>query len=301
MSYEYRVERINKIINDWGLEKKHDLMARYKVPKKDLQEFKVAVKLYISKALNFSYSDDDEKFITLVDAARNYRKNVTPNGAVVPKREFHLEYNMILRQWCKIIEQMTEKNKKLLSRFRATPNIRIKFSEELDDNVGRGLNTALPHSDAWVEGPWGMNCYFPLFGDVKKNNLHFYTPIKFEERFLSTAATYNDMQWVLEFYKSEKNLLPEKDYICISDYALIHNTMREKGAGTRISIDTTVFVGDHLPHDDRLIEYRSEIPKIGINEFIDAGRSENDEIKDNKTTFSHYTSGKIRSINLEKI
>ena len=98
-----------------------------------------------------------------------------------------------------------------------------------------------------------------------------------------------------------KNGCEKLDYISISDYALIHNTMREKCAGTRISIDTTVFVGDHLPHVDRLIEYRSEIPKIGINEFIDAGKSENDEIKDNKTTFSHYTSGKIRSINLEKI
>jgi murein DD-endopeptidase MepM/ murein hydrolase activator NlpD len=40
---------------------------------------------------------------------------------------------------------------------------------ELCRRIGRGLNTALPHSDAWVEGPWGMNCYFPLFGDVKKN------------------------------------------------------------------------------------------------------------------------------------
>lgn len=298
MTYNYRVERINKIINDWGLEKKHDLMATYKVPNDELREFKLAVKLYISKALNFSYSENDDNFISSVDNARNYRKNVTPNGAVVPKREYHLEYNMILRQWCKIIENMTKKNTKLLSRFRATPNIRIKFSEELDDNVGRGLNTALPHSDAWIEGPWGMNCYFPLFGDIKKNNLHFYTPIKFEERFLSTAATYNDMQWVLKFYKSDKSLSPEKDCITISDYALIHNTMRKKSAGTRISIDTTIFTGNHLPHPDRLIEYRNEIPKIGINEFIDAGRSENDEITNNKTTFSHYTSGKIRSINL---
>ena len=36
---------------------------------------------------------------------------------------------------------------------RVTPNIRIKYGRELSDNENRGLNTQLPHSDAWVEGP----------------------------------------------------------------------------------------------------------------------------------------------------
>ena len=31
----------------------------------------------------------------------------------------------------------------------------------------RVLNTSLPHSDAWSDGPWGMNCFIPLFGDYK--------------------------------------------------------------------------------------------------------------------------------------
>ena len=52
-----------------------------------------------------------------------------------------------------------------------TPNIRVKFGSELKDNINRGLNTSHPHSDAWVEGPWGMNCFFPIIGDYKRNNL----------------------------------------------------------------------------------------------------------------------------------
>ena len=55
----------------------------------------------------------------------------------MPKREFQLEYNLILREWCKIIKTMVEKDKKLLSIFRVTPNIRIKFGKELEDNIGR--------------------------------------------------------------------------------------------------------------------------------------------------------------------
>ena len=86
--------------------------------------------------------------------ARKNRTNITPNGAVVPKREFHLEYNLVLRSWVALIKQITSNNTKLLKLFRVTPNIRIKFGKELIDNKRRGLSTSNPHSDAWVEGPW---------------------------------------------------------------------------------------------------------------------------------------------------
>ena len=49
--------------------------------------------------------------------ARENRKNVTPNGAIVPKKEFQLEYNIILRDWSLTIKNMIKKDKKLLSIF----------------------------------------------------------------------------------------------------------------------------------------------------------------------------------------
>ena len=177
MSLDYRIKRINNISKSWGLNRDHDLIASLPLNKELFNDFKLKIKLYVSKALNFSYESDDEKFIKKVNSSREYRKNVTPNGAIVPKREFQLEYNMILRDWSLIIKNMIEKDKKLLSIFRITPNIRIKYGKELEDNVGRSLSTSHPHSDAWVEGPWGMNCYFPIIGDSNNNNLVFYEPI----------------------------------------------------------------------------------------------------------------------------
>ena len=73
---------------------------------------------------------------------------------------------------------MIKKDKKLLSIFRITPNIRVKYGKELEDNIGRPLNTAVPHSDAWLEGPWGLNCYFPILGDCENNTLVYYQPKK---------------------------------------------------------------------------------------------------------------------------
>ncbi len=243
---------MNEVASSWKLKKVHPLIVRYKIPEKVFKDFKTNIKLYISKALDIKFSENDKIFLKDIDKARNNRINITPNGAVVPKREFHLEYNLVLRSWCELVRKITLNKPKLLKLFRITPNIRIKYGKELSDNKKRGLSTSFPHSDAWVEGPWGMNCFIPFFGDTKKNNLIYYEPIsKFDEKFLKTSPTYTEMQWVTKYYRPIKNLNPKPGFVYISDYASIHNTQRKKNCGTRISIDTTFFVGKHEPHSDR--------------------------------------------------
>ena len=296
-SYQYRLDRINNIVKNWGFSKHHDLLVGYNLHDKIFLNFKSAVKIYISKALNFNYSDSDEDFLKNLEINKDNRTNVTPNGAVVPKREFHLEYNIVLREWARIIKKIISAKPNFLRRFRTTPNIRIKFGDELADNIDRPLNTALPHSDAWVEGPWGMNCYVPLLGDTDNNTLVYYQPKEFKDEFLENSETYTAMQWVLDYYE-KINFIPQQKNIYVSDYALIHNTNRNKGCKTRISIDTTIFVGDHEPHKDRLKEYRDEIPNIGEDEFVDAGQYEVDKPAEKISTFSHYTSKVMRTIKL---
>ena len=295
MSLEYRIDRIQKICDAWKLDKPHSLMAAYKIDDDIFEDFKLKMKLYLCKALKIKFQNNDNEFIASVSKSRKNRINVTPNGGVVPKREFHLEYNILLRDWCEIIKKIIISNPELVTRFRATPNIRIKFGEELEDNLKRPLNTSLPHSDAWVEGPWGMNCFFPIIGDSENNNLKYYEPIKFDDKMLATASTYEEMQWVMKNYK-ELKFRPEKGNIYFSDYALLHNTFRKPGCNTRVSIDTTLFVGNHLPHKDRLSEYRDKIPNNGLDEFIDAGKYETEKYDEKKTLYSHYTSNTLKRI-----
>jgi hypothetical protein len=297
MSIKYRINRIDKISKNWKLNKVHPLITSYKIEKNLFNDFKFNLKLYISKAMSIKFDDNDKKFINNVDKARNNRRNITPNGAVVPKREYHLEYNLVLRSWCDLIKNITKKDEKLLKLFRITPNIRIKFGKELSENKNRELSTSVPHSDAWVEGPWGMNCFIPFIGDIKKNNLLYYEPkSKFEEKFLSDSPSYKKMQWVMEYYKPIKNLVPQIGHVHFSDYAAIHNTYRKINCGTRISIDTTIFVGNHLPHKDRIKEYSKKIPSIGLDQFIDSGQYEKNKPAEKLSTYSHYTSKVLKII-----
>ena len=297
MSLRIRHQRIKLLAKKWKLRRINPLIASYKIEKDFFEEFKFNIKLYISKALKINFDLDDQKFVKNIDKARNSRLNITPNGAIVPKREFHLEYNLVLRSWCELVRQMSFKDQKLLKLFRITPNIRIKFGKELKDNKNRSLSTSYPHSDAWVEGPWGMNCFIPFFGDVKKNTLKFYEPKnEFKESFLKLSPSYRDMQWVLQYYKPIKNLDIKKGHVNISDYAAIHHTNREKNAGTRVSIDTTILVGKYQLYKDKIREYTKEIPEIGLTQFVDSGQYENDTPAKKISTYSHYTSKVLKII-----
>ena len=300
MSLKYRKKRIQELSSSWKMLKVNDLFVSKEISKKSLYDLKNSVALYVSRALDFQYNDEDD-FMIQVEKNKSNRDNVTPNGAIVPKREYQIEYNLFVKAWCNCIKELSEDNPDLIKKFRVTPNLRIKYGKELADNIDRGLNTGLPHSDAWVEGPWGMNCHVPLFGDTDNNFLHFYKlkdeSLFDESKFLTKSKSYKEMQWVCEYYESD-NIIPNKNSINISDYALIHNTHRNLGCGARISIDTTIFVGDHEVHSDREVEYDNHIPDIGEETMIICNRKVSDEIMEKHTVFSHYSTGNAKRINI---
>ena len=104
MSFDDRLKRINNITKKWKLNKIHPLITSYKINQNIFDEFKFNLKLYISKAMSINFDENDKKFMNNVDRGRSNRTNITPNGAIVPKREYHLEYNMVLRSWCNLIK-----------------------------------------------------------------------------------------------------------------------------------------------------------------------------------------------------
>ena len=166
--YKYRVKRFDNLIKSWKLKRMHDLMVNHEISENLLYELKQAIMLYISKAFYFNYFEDENKFLRNLKENIYHKENITPNGAVVHKREYQLEYNRVLRAWAKVVGFIIKDNPTLLSKYRMTPNIRIKIPDNIKPDK-RKLDTAWPHSDAWVEGPWGMNCYTPLIGDVDNN------------------------------------------------------------------------------------------------------------------------------------
>ena len=166
---EYRTNRMKDVADKWGLTLIEPLIAEYKIPSKLCEELTAAVSLYVARSLSTRESIMDPSFQHNLDVYRNNRTNVTPNGGLVPKKEYQILYNLTLSAWFAVFNSMISPAPNLIKLVRVTPNIRIKFGMELEDNKRRELNTELPHSDSWVEGPWGYNIFVPLLGDCQRN------------------------------------------------------------------------------------------------------------------------------------
>lgn len=292
-----RINRMTEMADQWNLVRPHAMMVVHRIDPIHFSNLQQAVLQYVSRALRIHGTPLTDSEIGLLSPATVDLHNVTPNGAVVPKKEYQLEFNLVLREWTKICKAMISPNPKLLTKFRVTPNIRLKFSKEQNDNIGRPLNTSLLHSDAWVEGPWGMNCFIPLAGDTASNTLEFWDTDQFSDDYLRLSPSYEEMSWVQPFFSPIPELIPEKGNLHISDYSLLHRTIMKPACGARLSIDTTIMVGNHelMIRSD---EYIDEVPAIGDSELVIVERSENDEIKTNTSAFHHYTSGSLRLVKI---
>lgn len=275
----------------------HDLAVFFRPLDALVANFRKSVIEYVIKALHIDDADLSDHKIASLRVVDVNMSNVTPNGAVVPKSEYALEYNKVVRDWVHIVKSMDPKQDGLIDMFRFTPNIRIKFGSEIEKNVGRPLNTSIVHSDGWVEGPWGLNCFVPVAGDCEGNTLKFWDTSSFEDRFLDSSDSYDKMQWVVEQYQPVSNLRVTRDVVSISDYALLHNSERSAGCGTRISLDTTLVVGSHRP-EIRTEEYCDFLPEIGSAHFLKVSRSESSQYEENRSAFQHYTQGSIELVDL---
>jgi len=298
MAIEERFDRMERFSGELGLALPHPLMSQWKIPNDLFSLLSTSVALYVARAMHLSAvplvdSDVSDLRVDAVDL-----RNVTPNGAIVPKTEYQIEYNLVLQHWSTICRVMFSNSPHLVTKFRTTPNIRIKFGTEQMSNVGRPLNTATPHSDAWVEGPWGFNCFVPIIGDVDKNTLLYYESENFDEEFITPSESYLSKQWVLDNYAPIPNLRAQVGYVNITDFALIHRTEMPEGCGTRISIDTTIHAGNHDVLPTRSAEYVSVIPEYGTKALVLCHRSERDKFESEKSAFEHYTKGSLETIQI---
>ena len=129
-SLPYRKQRFRDIQKNFEADLVNDLYAEWKIPQEMFEEFKRYIKMFISKAMSFKFVEEDSLFMKNLDLHRGNRSNITPNGGVSPKREYQLEYNLLLKSWSEIMIKLTENNPRFLKKFRLTPNIRIKFGRE---------------------------------------------------------------------------------------------------------------------------------------------------------------------------
>lgn len=272
MSLESRVQdfKESKIISSC-IFSDFPLITNIKFESKKYKVFERDIIRFLSKSATNSYKLKNEKqILDYYNKNQHKFKFITPNGAIVPKYETTNDFNKINRSFVNLIKS-TNFYKNII-KFHVPLNIRIKFKKIPNFFLKRNMATEIPHSDAWAgEKSTCVNMHIPLFGDNTNNRMVFYYPKKFNENWLRHLNHFSEGKKFLKFYK-KINLRTLKKCATISDFATLHQTLREKNCGSRISLDTTFDIKRKFTKNKNNIIHKKRIKEyISLNKFLKLG------------------------------
>ena len=183
---------------------------------------------------------------------KNVKKlySITPNGFIIPKSHSYLEYNILLKSFYKIFNDLGLKNK--IKYWQEPIGICIKYydksSKESKKKNRFYHQTSNAHIESWAGySTLGINTLLPVFGNVNKNYTEFFEPKK----------NFNELE-VNRINKNNIEIIKSKNYQSQPINSLIKNHYK---CGTLIAWDN-IFLHKTKIKDKK--SYRIFI----VNQFI---------------------------------
>jgi len=235
-----RKARFNNLSAQFQCTKPGPMIAVTKINKDLFRNLQIAVALYLSKCLpEKKIILDEKKLLAQFALHRGKIKNCTPNGVLMPKRHLILEYNIIIQAYAAILKSLG------ISEFIESIllNIRYKDAEEIKGNRERSYPTEEPHTDAWVGQQLNtLTVITPIFGDAENNRVdYFRLPDDFKDEWLAPLPTFASGRSIAD--KCRRLKIPfQKGKMYLTDISVVHGSVREPGAGARVSIDAALIV-----------------------------------------------------------
>ena len=230
------IERENiykKILRDKKIKKINNCSFEEKIIYID--EIKKLMEIYITENLKFT----DLKIINksnnlLYENEKKILKipNISQNGAIYPKNEIQLIYNLIVYFVIKSIGPIL-KYIELIN----YPTIRFKSSSK-KNKKNNPFETEKLHSDAWSGMTSDAVISMPIMGDIVNNNVIFYEPDKIDKKFFSKQKNYDIGRSL--YNKKKKIYKLKKNMWYLFDHSILHQTKINKDSKPRISIDMLI-------------------------------------------------------------
>ena len=239
MSLESRIKAFDRLSSRFACERQSPLISAYGIGKQNWEHLRIATMLYMSKCLpGEPIILDEEELLNRFEWTQNKMRNITPNGMIVPKRHLILEYNLLVRAFMDIMQEMDIGD--FVASWHIPLNLRFKASQVVKDNLKRQHATELIHTDAWAgESPASVAVYISILGDVERNRIVFYDPPPdFSEDWLRPLQAYRDGAPIAKRYKKTK-IKQKQGHVYLADFATMHASTRFRGSGSRVSFDTT--------------------------------------------------------------
>ena len=227
-----------------------DLMAQIKIGESRFQSIRAAAKRYIASCLGVSDAPtpeggvvplplaaaaiSEEALLARLESHVDELANRTPNGELLPKREFEAEFNAFhgaVAAWLKDL-----RIDPLIHQISCPVAIRIVKGTSDSKLEQRPYSSSKLHVDLWNGDPAdNINVLIPLWGDVERTTVEFFRPPDdFEERFLRMISDYGEASTLID----QCQLYPMRfrlGYAHFIDAVVPHRTVK-RGGTLRVSI-----------------------------------------------------------------
>ena len=253
---DYGDQLFNRLASRFPHAHKFRLLVTQPLSWQRLEAIRFAALGYVSACLGRPVRDERELGMELGKA--NFA-NMTPNGLLVPKREFVLEFNVFQRAVAGIFEDFDLCG--LAAAVHVPASLRLVTGLEDSARDKRPRATGKLHSDVWAGEPVdAVVVHIPLFGDPENIGIQFQEMQRDQElAFMRVLEDYEEgaglgtVHYGCQFRSGN---------IYFADARLLHATVRNRG-GFRLSVDFRF----RLPSDG---QYKAMSDAILTN-----GRSDN--------------------------
>jgi hypothetical protein len=258
----YGDELFSKLFDRFPDGRKWRLLIEQALPPDRFQKIRCAAAGYVSACLGSKKVIlEDAELIDALLKRRAAMPNITPNGLVVPKREFVLEFNAFHKAVAAAFNDLGLED--LIEAIHIPISLRVAEGRKDEERDARPYATNKMHSDVWAGEPLdAVVVHLPLFGDAENIGVQFAEmQAEKEQEFMRVLKDYSEGSELWDHLKLYDCVM-KLGNIYFADARLLHATLRRK-PGLRVSIDFR-------------FRMRSEGPyRLVSEEILKAGRQSN--------------------------
>lgn len=218
--------------------KQHRLLFEHQLAPKLFEQIRIAAATYISACLNSPLVLPEERMLEQLLAAKENDNlpNYTGTGLLMPKWEHTLEFNLLQRSVAEAFWSLGAND--LIDAVDLPVNLRVVFGKTNSQTMNLPFTSSKLHTDVWAGvAPDATVVILPLFGDIDNITVEAgEMPRELELPSMRIMSDFNEGKDVPMVLKYEDARL-KHGTMYFNDARGLHQTVRRKSSGVRISID----------------------------------------------------------------
>jgi pyrroloquinoline quinone (PQQ) biosynthesis protein C len=216
--------------------KQYRLLFEHRLKPEFFQDIKIAAANYISVCLGSPIILSEAEMLEKLLAERGNLANYTGTGLLAPKREYILEFNLFQKSVAKAFYQLGAND--LIDAVDLPVNLRMVYGKGNPESAKLPFTSSKVHSDVWAGVPAdAVVVVLPLFGDIDDITIEAGEMSPEMElpsmRVLSSFDEGRDIRMAVKYQDAKLEL----GTMYFNDARGLHQTVRRKSSGLRISLD----------------------------------------------------------------